>query len=478
MSDNENRRGLSRRELLKRGAVGGAAIAGAGSLSGSALAAGSRSGKKEAVTLRVLTLGVEWPQGAQATAEKDLGIKFQLTAVGSVEQTQKAITAPESFDIFGGYVHQDKQIFPTGNLQPIDTAKIAAWKDLYPLFSAGKLNPASTTCTYGDGDAPFRLIHSDSTGKYKVPGVSTTANSKAKNRMVQWIDETTGKPAGGLPEPQSVIGVPHAFNMDSMGYNSEVIQLEPGKVSWAQLLNPKWKGRVSILNDPTIGMIDAGNAASAMGLMKFKHLGNMSKVEIDTLTKILTKYKKQGQFRAFWSTFNESVNLMASKEVVIESMWSPAVALLVAQGVPVRFAAPPEGFRGWCSVTGISAKVTDPAKLKACYDYLNWGYSGALGASIMRQGYYIGNGAKLNSWISSPAGKAAGYSSDEYDFWYQGKPAVRDLTGITGQVGDIKKGSVRDGGSFVNRACKYTAWNSYMVENEFQTTRWNDFLAA
>ena len=129
MSDNENRRGLSRRELLKRGAVGGAAIAGAGSLSGSALAAGSRSGKKEAVTLRVLTLGVEWPQGAQATAEKDLGIKFQLTAVGSVEQTQKAITAPESFDIFGGYVHQDKQIFPTGNLQPIDTAKIAAWKD-------------------------------------------------------------------------------------------------------------------------------------------------------------------------------------------------------------------------------------------------------------------------------------------------------------------------------------------------------------
>ena len=42
----------------------------------------------------------------------------------------------------------------------------------------------------------------------------------------------------------------------------------------------------------------------------------------------------------------------------------------------------------------------------------------------------------------------------------------------------MKKGSVRDGGSFTKRACKYTAWNSYMVENEFQTTRWNDFLSA
>ena len=479
MSENDKRSGLSRRQLLKRGAVGGAAIAGAGSLSGSALAAGSRSGKKEAITLRVLSLGVEWPNpSVQKQAEKDLGVKFEITAVGSVEQTQKAVTAPESFDIFGGYHQQTMQIFPTGNLQPIEIAKIKAWKDIYPIFKQGKLNPASTACTYGAGDAPFRVLYVDSTGKYKASVASTAANLKAKNKIVGYIDEKTGKPIGGLPEPQYTVGPPAHFNMDSMGYNSEVIQLSADKVSWGQLLNPKWKGRVSILNDPTIGMIDAGNAASALGLMKFKDIGNMSKAEIDTLIKIMSKYKKQGQFRAFWSTFNESVNLMASKEVVIESMWSPAVALLTTQGVPVKFAAPPEGFRGWASATGISSKVTDPAKLQACYDYINWTHSGFLGAQIMRQGYYIGNGAKLNDWIASPAGKAAGFSTAEYDYWYNGKPAATDLPGITGQVGDVKKGSVRDGGSFTKRACKYTAWNSYMVENEFQTTRWNDFLSA
>ncbi len=478
MSDHENRRGISRRELLKRGAVGGAAVVGAGSLSGSALAAGSRSGRQEAITLRVLSLGVEWPQGVQKQAEKDLGIKFKVTAVGSVEQTQKGVTAPESFDIFAGYHQQSLQIFPTGNLQPVDISKLKHWNELYPLFSRGKLDPNSKVCTYGDGSAPFRLLYTDSSGKYKVPGISTAANAKAKNRIVQWIDESTGKPLGGLPEPGFTVGPPAHFNMDSMGYNSDVIKLPANKVGWEQLLNAKWKGRVSILNDPTIGMIDAGNAAAALGLMKFKHLGNMSKAEIDTLTKILLKYKKQGQFRAFWSTFNESVNLMASKEVVIESMWSPAVALLVAQGVPVKFAAPPQGFRGWCSAQGISSKVTDPAKLQACYDYLNWMHDGYLGASIMRQGYYIGNGKNLKTWIASDAGKALGFTPDEYAFWYEGKPAATDLTGITGQKGDIKKGSIRDGGSFVKRACKYTAWNSFMVENEFQTTRWNDFLAA
>ena len=49
---------------------------------------------------------------------------------------------------------------------------------------------------------------------------------------------------------------------------------------------------------------------------------------------------------------------MASKEVVIESMWSPAVALLVAQGVNCRYAFPKEGMRGWCSATGIPKHVT------------------------------------------------------------------------------------------------------------------------
>ena len=154
-------------------------------------------------------------------------------------------------------------------------------------------------------------------------------------------------------------------------------------------------------------MDDLGNAVKALGLMKIKDLGNMTRGEMDRLFKILTKYKKNGQFRAFWSTFNESVNLMASKEVVIESMWSPAVALLVAQGVNCRYAFPKEGIRGWCSAQGIPTHVTGE-KLQAVYDYLNWMYEGYLGALIMRQGYYIANGKKLLSWIqkNGSAGRA------------------------------------------------------------------------
>ena len=52
--------------------------------------------------------------------------------------------------------------------------------------------------------------------------------------------------------------------------------------------------------------------------------------------KIMTEAKKSGQFRAFWSDFNESVNLMASGETVIQSMWSPAVTRCARRASPAR----------------------------------------------------------------------------------------------------------------------------------------------
>ena len=87
-------------------------------------------------------------------------------------------------------------------------------------------------------------------------------------------------------------GIAH-FNMDSMGYLGDVIKKAPNQVHWGELLNPAWKGRVALLNDPGIAMQDAGNAVEDLGLMKFKDLGNMTKAEIDGLIKILIKYKKR-----------------------------------------------------------------------------------------------------------------------------------------------------------------------------------------
>ena len=470
------RSGISRRELLKRGGVGAAAVAGLGALAGPAAARESASGAYNG-TLRVISLGVEWPQGAQQQAEKDLGFKFNVQLMGTNAQVQKAITAPDSFDIGGLYNYQFFQIWPTGNMVKVDTRKIKAWNQFYPVFTKGRVVPGNRQATTGQGNAPFRVMFVDEGRKTGLP--LTTEGPRTNKEIVLWWNERTNKAFGGKPMPRYVLGPPAHFNMDSMGYNADLLTKRPEQVSWGELLNNKWKGRVALLNDPGILTQDAGNAVQALGLMKFKNLGNMTRPEMDRLFKILTTYKKRGHFRAFWSTFNESVNLLSSKEVVIESMWSPAVALLVAQGINCRYAFPKEGLRGWCSSQGITADAAgDPARLQASYDYLNWMYDGFLGALIMRQGYYIANGTRLRSWIASPAGKAAGYDVAEFDYWYNGRPAAKDLPGIQGKVGDIKKGQVRDGGSFLKRSTRYSSWNSFFTNNVYQVKKVNDFISA
>jgi putative spermidine/putrescine transport system substrate-binding protein len=475
------RGGLSRRELLVRGGAAAAAVGGLGAFAGSAAAARGQSSEVDANgkftgTLRVLSLGVEFPiPDIAKQASKDLGFTVKPILADSGKQPQIAITSPDTFDVFGGYNYQSLLVWPSGSLQPVDTTKIPTWGSFYKLFSQGKLNPASAACTYGAGNAPFRTTYVDPDGSTGLPAYNGgPANNK---QIVRWIGEN-GKPIGGKPQPRYIVGPAAHFNADSMGYNADVINKAPNQVSWAELLNKSWKGRVSLLRDPGIMAQDAAFAVSALGLMKFADFGNPTKPEIDRLFKIMTTYKKAGQFRAFWSAFTDSVNFMVSKEVVIESMWSPAVALVKAAGVNILYAAPPEGFRGWCSAEGISSKVTDPAKLQACYDYINWNYNGYLGAVIMRQGYYIANGQKLLPWINSAAGKKAGFTPAEYDYWWNGKAAPRDLPGITGKVGDIKQGERREGGAFSKRICKYASWNSYGKNSVYLTKRVNDFLSA
>jgi len=83
-------------------------------------------------------------------------------------------------------------------------------------------------------------------------------------QFVTWSNSKTGKLAKGRKEPANVAMVGNVFNCDSFGYNSKIIKKQPGQMSWGELLNPTWKGRVALLNDPNIGLQDAGIAAEAV----------------------------------------------------------------------------------------------------------------------------------------------------------------------------------------------------------------------
>jgi putative spermidine/putrescine transport system substrate-binding protein len=157
---------------------------------------------------------------------------------------------------------------------------------------------------------------------------------------------------------------------------------------------------------------------------------------------------------------------MLSHEVVVESMWSPMVAQLQARRFPVRYAAPPQGYRGWSNGLAISSEVKNPAALQAAYDYINWWHTGYAGAVMMRQGYYNAVQATSRRFVD-PA---------EWDFWIDGKHAAKNLGGPFGDI-SIHKGQVRDGGSFVNRASKFACWLSVFREHAYAANRWQEYVA-
>ena len=472
--------GMSRRDLLVRGGAAAAAVSGVGALAGTASAAPAKKGAFTG-TLRVITLGVEWPTPeVQKKAEADLGFKFALTVTDPVTMVQKAITAPETFDIFGGYNYQDIQMWSSHHL------------------TAGRHQEdhglAAAVQAVRVGQGPPRLERRDLRRRRRpVPGALPQAGhdrpaaDEGRAEVEQGhrpVGDQRARPARPTgPMPRYIVGTPAHFNADSIGYNADVLKKLPNQVGWPELLNKKWKGRVALLKDPGIVMQDVGNALKAQGIFKPKDMGNMTPAEIDRVVKIATTYKKAGQFRAYWANFNESVNLMASKEVVVESMWSPAVALLVAQGDQREVRGPADGLPRLVQRAGHrGARRERPGQAAGLLRLPELDVRGLARRDDHAPGLLHRQRRPLLNWIktkgaANPAGGIP-FKADEYDFWYGGARAARDLPGITGKVGDIKKGSVRDGGSFAQRIGHYSSWNSYFTNNAYQIKRWNDFLSA
>ena len=192
----------------------------------------------------------------------------------------------------------------------------------------------------------------------------------------------------------------------------------------------------------------------------------MTKPEIDKTIAFLIEAKKAGQFRAFWKSFDESVNLMASGEVIIQSMWSPAVAAVKSKGIQCTYQPLAEGYRAWAGGLGLAKHLTG-LELDAAYEYINWYLSGWVGAYLNRQGYYsaVLDTAKQNM------------TADEWGYWMEGKAASKDILSPDGKVMD-KAGAVRDGGSFAERMGKVACWNSVMNEDRYMIQKWNEFIAA
>lgn len=424
----KNNSGISRRNVLK----GSAAIAGAAA--GSQLITGFPAViASEPVTLRYLGTAVNQSADIAKKVEEDLGIKIEYIPVTTDDVTKRIITQPNSFDIVDSEYFSLPNLIPSGNLIGMDANKIKYADKLATVMTKGEING-------------------------KKIGLQGTAPAK-----VFYLEKQRGK-SFASEQTEWITLIPTTYNADTLGIRPDLIG-RPIE-TWAELLNPEFKGKASILNIPSIGIMDAAMVVESMGKYTYPDKGNMTKEEIDMTIALLTEAKKAGQFRAFWSDFNESVNLMASGEVVIQSMWSPAVTAVRSKGIACTYQPLKEGYRAWASGFGLP-KTLKGKKLDAAYEFINWFLSGWAGAYLNRQGYY-------SAVLETAKENMEPY---EWAFWMEGKPAEKDILAPDGSLLE-KAGAVRDGGSYEERMGSVACWNSVMDENQYMIKKWNEFIAA
>ncbi|TLX54016.1 ABC transporter substrate-binding protein [Stutzerimonas nosocomialis] len=423
-------KGLSRRSLIKGLGAASAVAVGSGAITGFPMIWAQNI---KNVTLRQFGTGVSNLNDIARKAKEDLGITLQLTALDSDAVAQRAVTQPKSYDIADIEYWIGKKVFPSGVMQAMDTTRLKNFDKISPLFITGKLTPDSTIA---QGTAP-----------HTVGFVESADSVKFASEPTRWMTL-----------------IPTIYNADTLGIRPDLV----GRpiTHWRDIMDPAFKGRTSILNIPSIGIMDAAMICESMGAVSYGDKGNMTREEIDKTVAILMQAKKDGQFRAFWKSFDESVNLMASGEVVIQSMWSPAVAAVRSRGVECRYQPLEEGYRAWGGGIGL-AKHLSGLELDAAYEYIDWYLSGWVGAYLNRQGYYS----------AAPATSRQFMSEDEWGYWMEGKAAQGDILNPQGEVME-KAGAVRDGGSYEQRMGSVACWNSVMDENRHMIRKWNEFIVS
>lgn len=386
-------------------------------------------------TINVLGTHVTLQETIRHQAEKDLGIQIKFFPGGDAEVLLKAATNPGSFDIYEQWSDSIKVLWMANAIQPIDVKKLKYWHEINSLSKTGRL---TATASIGLGDAPHKILYFQADGSL------------------------------GSTPTDSISFLPYVHNTDSFGYNSAIIPkgIPYETESWGWLFDNRYAGKVAIVNAPTIGIFDLALAAQAQGLMTFMDMGNMSRDEIDALFEIVIAKKRQGHFRGVWTSVPHSIEWMASGEIILSSMFSPAVSVLNGRGIPCIYAAPKEGYRAWHGVMCLSSETQGERK-EAAYAFMNWWLSGWPGAFIARQGYYISNPQRSKSFMSQ----------SEWDYWYEGKPAAKPLLGTDNKVA-VRLGEVRTGGSYLKRFENVAIWNTVMDNYEYSLMKWNEFLLA
>jgi putative spermidine/putrescine transport system substrate-binding protein len=246
-----------------------------------------------------------------------------------------------------------------------------------------------------------------------------------------------------------IYGVPTVLQGDSFAYLPE----KTGRLdSYGALFDPRWKGFVALEDNYTTAGQKTALYLKHAGKAKIGDPANMTPEEFKTVVDFLIAQKKQGQFRVIWSSFEQAVNLLVSKEVYVMDCWEPMVFVAKSKGVDAVYADPTEGYLLWAMAAYIvKNKNRPPAREKAALALLDFMLGPWYGARI----------TGLRGYMTNP--DAVAYAKEHgSEFTAEQAKKVADIDA------NVKR-KFEKGGTWQNR------WPTHVQEYE---TEWARFKAV
>ena len=221
------------------------------------------------------------------------------------------------------------------------------------IAKSARADEAIQKMVVGDGQKLYDALTDNGGGMEDALAENKAIVALETDRIPNWSNivddyEEGGAAAGTIRYKGRVVAVPYISNADSLAYNYEEIGFHPD--SWAVVFDEQFKGRVALQNDfgPTLTNIAIYLRQS--GQMEIADPSDMTPKEVQGVCEFLIEYKKKGQFRTFWDGFQNGVDLLASKEVVLSSCWEPIQLVARKKGADIHYGTMKEGHQTWNNV--------------------------------------------------------------------------------------------------------------------------------
>jgi putative spermidine/putrescine transport system substrate-binding protein len=151
-------------------------------------------------------------------------------------------------------------------------------------------------------------------------------------------------------------GVSVQWGPNTLLYNTK--KVKPAPTSWGALYSSKYKGKITVPNNP-IQIADA-----ALYLMKTKpSLGikdpyELTKSQLDATVSLLKKQRKL--VKKYWASATDEINLFKGGDTTIGASWPYQTLQLQAAKAPVKELIPKEGATGWADTWMLAKKAPHP----------------------------------------------------------------------------------------------------------------------